>query len=271
MAEDKDEEKGQEGVLPTYTRSKRESKQSSALPADGSRSKPQPRGYSGKDWAKKKSDFIRAASRTGSPDAFVKLVSTWESMEKQKVTDYMKNALTLSQMGRPNAAASQLEAVGAFMSSGYRGEVNAGPDGSFMVKNYDSRGEMVGGYALKPENIAEIALAYQDTGDFLDWKSKDDARDERTAIKADRGRAYAKNQLSKMRYNDLKATEKALDVALKKKTFDYEVAQSEAEASKAQYEAKSAGVALCRMMGQQPLTGQLTALSIILTKTGTFA
>lgn len=123
-------------------------------------------GFAGNDWAARKARIVKAAGAL-SPEQFFQVREEVANTERRKITQHMQNALFMAQNGDRAGAKRQLSAVGYYMSPGVRARISDGPQGSFIVQNYDEKtGDQLGGYAVTPDAIAEMIHAYSDPGDY---------------------------------------------------------------------------------------------------------
>lgn len=208
-------------------------------------------GYSGRGWQQLKGDYMRAIAKIGDPQAFVTLKDGFYDLEKRKISTHLKSAVALSQVGNQIGAAQQLQAAGFYMNPGVKGKVVPGPEGSFVVQNTGEDGTPFGGYALKPEQIMEIALAYEDTAAFGTYMINKNESAARIAQDWEKVAKYTRESEKRMSLYDqqiqkemIEAQAAALDMQFDIDTYGARVGKADAEGRKAIAEATTAELAV---------------------------
>lgn len=211
-------------------------------------------GYSGNEWSSLRQQYIRAAGRTGNPDAFVAMLGEWRDMERYRVNQHLQSAMMASQMGNQMAAAEQLQAIGFYMSPGTRSVVRPGPNGSFAVRNYDADSdELRGGYALTPDQVGQMALAYNDIEGFMSWQTADAESQARTEQNWVRALAYQQTQQAQATLYDIQAQREAIAAGIAAATAQDRIRQQALATAQAEQNL---------MAGQLGMDGQVLANEI---------
>lgn len=125
----------------------------------------QPPMASNRGWQAAKAEIIRRAGSMRSMDGAMQAVNAMYAIEQERIGGFMREAVMRSQTGDMAGAADALRGAAMFMGNG--GDVSFQPQGQHMMMvQHGPDGQVLGAQAFTPEQIQQVAHAYQDLPGF---------------------------------------------------------------------------------------------------------